>query len=145
MVLICKTLSPLYQSFAEIGTICQCIFDFVIVSPWKRVWPFIWPNLNPLYQRMLYAKWFLGRFLNFVNVFLQFHNWSSLEKGVVLHLNKLENSLHPGMLCAKFGWNWPNDSWQEMKIWKNYRWMTGDQKSSLKHKDHYLLLMVILL
>ena len=40
----------------------------VIISPWKRAWPFIWKNVNPL---------------------------------------------HPNMLCAKFGWNWPSGSMQE--------------------------------
>ena len=29
--------------------------NFIIFSPWKRVWPFIWKNLNPLYPRMLYV------------------------------------------------------------------------------------------
>ena len=41
---------------------------YVIISPWKRAWPFIWTNLNPL---------------------------------------------HPRMLCAKFGWNWPSGSGEE--------------------------------
>ena len=30
--------------------------DFKIISPWKRSGPFIWTNLNPLYPRMLCAK-----------------------------------------------------------------------------------------
>ena len=25
---------------------------FVIITPWKRAWPFIWTNLNPLHQRI---------------------------------------------------------------------------------------------
>ena len=29
---------------------------FVIISPWKRAGPFLWTNLNPLYRRMLCAK-----------------------------------------------------------------------------------------
>ena len=33
MVFICKTLSPFYQSFIEIGTICQCIFAISKLSP----------------------------------------------------------------------------------------------------------------
>ena len=36
----------------------------VIISPWKRAWPFIWTNLNPLHSRMLCAEfgwnWFNG-------------------------------------------------------------------------------------
>ena len=43
---------------------------FLIISPWKRAWPFIWTNLNP-------------------------------------H--------HPRILCAKFGWNWPCCSWEEVQ------------------------------
>ena len=50
---------------------------FVIISPWKRVWPFIWTNLNPL---------------------------------------------HPRMLCAKFGWNWPSGSGEEDENVKSLRW-----------------------
>ena len=34
----------------------QCILLFQIISPWKRLWPFIWPNLNPHHPRMLCAK-----------------------------------------------------------------------------------------
>ena len=29
---------------------------FAIISPFKRVWPFIWTNLNPLHPRMLCAR-----------------------------------------------------------------------------------------
>ena len=29
---------------------------FVIISPWKKMWPSIWRNLNPLYTRMLCVK-----------------------------------------------------------------------------------------
>ena len=29
---------------------------FVIISPWKRVGPFMWTNLNPIYPRMQCAK-----------------------------------------------------------------------------------------
>ena len=32
------------------------IYYFVTISPWSRAWPFIWTNLNPLYPRMLCAK-----------------------------------------------------------------------------------------
>ena len=34
---------------------CQCIF--IIISSWKRVWPFIWINLSPgLHQRIFCVK-----------------------------------------------------------------------------------------
>ena len=51
----------------------KIFFDFVnlflsiyfnIFFPWKRMWPFIWTNLNPLYLMMLcdkfYCKWTSG-------------------------------------------------------------------------------------
>ena len=31
-------------------------YYFVIISPWRWAWPFIWTNLNSLHLRMLYAK-----------------------------------------------------------------------------------------
>ena len=36
---------------------------FVMISLWKRAWPFIWTNLNPLFPRMLCSKfgWNLPR------------------------------------------------------------------------------------
>ena len=96
-----------------------CIFQFfVIISSWKRVGPFIWTNLNTLYPMMLCVKflrnWPSGSggedFLNVVNVFLLFHNYLPLEKGVNLHLNKLEFPLPKNALCqvwlklAKWFW-----------------------------------------
>ena len=65
---------------------------FLITSPWKRARPFIWKNLNPLYPRMI---------------------------------------------SAKFGWNWPSGSWEEVKNRKSLQ-MDGqmdrltDNKSSEK-------------
>ena len=38
-----------------------------------------------------FAQWFWRRFLNFVNVFLLFCNYTPLEKGMALHLNKIES------------------------------------------------------
>ena len=80
---------------------------FVIISPWKRVGPFVWTNLNPLHPRMLCAKfgwnWLSGSgeedFFNVVNVFSLFNNYLPLEKGGALHLNKLESPLTKDALC----------------------------------------------
>ena len=30
---------------------------FVIITPWRRAWPFICKNLNPLHARMLCEVW----------------------------------------------------------------------------------------
>ena len=71
---------------------------------------------NALCQVWLnWPVWFWRRLLNFFNVYLLFRNYLPLEKGVVLHLINL-NSLPPVMICAKFGWNCPNGSWEDFKI-----------------------------
>ena len=72
---ICKTLSPLQpMTFcAKFGwnwhrdsgekdfqISLKYLRYFLFISPLKRVWPFIWTNLNPLYQRMLCAKFGLN-------------------------------------------------------------------------------------
>ena len=80
---------------------------FVIISPWKRVGPFIGRHLNPLHPIMLCAKfnwnWPSGsgekRILNFVNVFLLFRNYLPFEKGGALHLNKFESPSPKDALC----------------------------------------------
>ena len=68
MVLICLMLNSLHTriqcvKFNWIGRvvlerkILSVHFSyFVIISPWKRVYPFLWTNLIPLYPRMLCAK-----------------------------------------------------------------------------------------
>ena len=45
------------------------------------------------------AEWFWRRFFNFVNVFSLFCNYLPLEKGVALHLNKLEYPSPKDALC----------------------------------------------
>ena len=86
---------------------------FVIISPLKRGGPFIWTNLNPLHQRLLWAKfgrnWLSGsgeeEFLNFVNVYSPFRYYLPLEKGGGLHLNKLESPSPRDTLYQKFSFN----------------------------------------
>ena len=34
----------------------QWFYYFAIIPPWRRAWPFIWTNLNPIHPRILYAK-----------------------------------------------------------------------------------------
>ena len=63
---------------------------FMIISPWKRAWPFIWTNLNPLYSRML---------------------------------------------CAKFGWNWPSGSWEEVENVKSLQQQRRRQRQRRQTTD----------
>ena len=94
--------------------------NFAIISPWKKKGVFIWINLNPLNRRILYAKfgwnWSLGfgeeDFLNLSTYFRNFAIISSWKKeGPFIWINL--NSLHPKMICAKFGWNWSIGSGEE--------------------------------
>ena len=74
-----------------------------------------------------FDEWFWRRrFLNFVNVFLLFVIISPQKKfGPFIWRNL--NPLHPRMLCAKFGWNWPSGSWEEVEKWKVYRQTDGQR------------------
>ena len=63
---------------------------------------------SSLPKEVLHQVWPSGSreedLFNFVNVFLLFPNyWRNL------------NPLHPRILCAKFGWNWPCGSGEEDK------------------------------
>ena len=110
----------------------------LIISPWKRVGPFIWTNLNPLHPRMLYAKFgwnwpsgsgeedFLISSMYFRN-FVIISPWKRVGPFIWTHLNPL----HPRMLCAKFGWNWPSSSGEEDENVKSLQTdrQTGDRWS----------------
>ena len=65
----------------------------------------IWLKLAQLFWRR--------RVLNFINVFSLFRNYISLWKRAVPFIWKNLNPLHPGILCAKFGWNWPSGSGEQ--------------------------------
>jgi hypothetical protein len=77
-------------------------YIFVIISPLKRTWPFIWTNLNSLYPRIICIKndWIRPAgsgeefFLN-----LLFRYYLPLEIGYSLGLNKLESPSPKDDLC----------------------------------------------
>mgnify|MGYP003683931793 CR=1 FL=1 len=49
---------------------------------------------------LILAQWICRRrFFKFVNVFLLFHNYLSLEKGGALHVNKLESPTPKDTMC----------------------------------------------
>ena len=90
---------------------------FNIISPWKKAWPFIWTNLNPLHQRMFCTKigwnWptgsgeedFIISSMHF-RYFLIISPWKRAGPFICTNLNPL----HPRMHWTKFGWNWPSGS-----------------------------------
>ena len=97
---------------------------FLNYPPWKRAGPFIWKNLNPLYPRMLRAKfswnWLSGPGeKDFIILSMYFHYfviispWKRAGSFIWTNLNPL----HPRMLCAKFGWNWPSQAQTGPFIW----------------------------
>ena len=92
---------------------------FVIISPWKRIGP-SYEKTRILFTQGYFVPSFVEidplilekKILKFVNVFSQFCNYLPLEQDRALHFNKLE-SLHPKMICAKCGWDWPSGSGEE--------------------------------
>ena len=85
------------------------------------------------------GKWFWRRrFLNLGNVFLLFFNYLPLEKGVVLHLYKLEPPSPKDALSQvrlKLAQRSCRKRWKCEKFtdgWTGGRWTTGDQKSLLR-------------
>ena len=148
MVLICKTLNfiqprmlcakfgwkgPMFcrRRFSDFGHVFSF---FVIISPWKRMWHFIWTNLNPFHPRMLCAKfgwnWPYEFFLNFVNVFSLFRNYLPLDKSVALYFNKLESLSPKDALCqvrSKF------TQWIWRRRWKCEKFTDGRTDSRTFH------------
>ena len=79
------------------------------------MWTFIWINLNPLHPRMICAKfgwnWPSGSgkedFLN-LSMYFRYFVIISIWKKAAPFIWTNFNPLHPRMLWAKFGWNWPS-------------------------------------
>ena len=90
---------------------------FVIISPWKRVGPFIWTNLNLVTQGLCVpslveiASVVLEKkiFFNFVIVLSLFCYYLLLEKDEAFYLNKLDSDSSKDA-CTKFGSDWSSGS-----------------------------------
>ena len=131
---------------------------FVIISPWKRMGPFIWKNLNPLHPRILFAKygwnWLSGSGGDFLISSLYFHYFVIISPrkkvGPFIWINL--NPLHPRMFCANFGWNRPigygeenenvkslrqrRQQWTQDKFWSeklNWAFGLGEPKTHLSN------------
>ena len=86
--------------------------------PLQMTWPFILTTrilfTQGCYVWLKLAQRFLRRrFWNFIKDFSLFHNYLLLEKDEAVHLNKLEFPA-PRMFSAKFDWNKPFSSWEEI-------------------------------
>ena len=150
MILICKTLNFIHPKivYAKFGwkgpmVLQKKIFRFcffVIISPWKRMWHFIWTNLNPIHPRMVCAKFgwnwpYCPGEEDFVNVLSLFRNLLSLDKDVALYFNKLESFSSKDVLCqvwSKFAqWIW-------RRRWKCAKFTDGRADSRTFHSLHWM-------
>ena len=95
---------------------------FVIISPWQRISYFIWTFLNLLHSRNALCQVWLKldhQFWRrrFFNGFSIFRNYLPLEKGMVLHLNRLESPPPKDVLCQV---------WLKLVLWFwRRRWNCG--------------------
>ena len=85
---------------------------FIIISPWKRAWPFIRTNLNPIYSMMLCAKFGWNRPIGSGDedllvssvYFLLFRYYLTLENGVAFIWTNLNPELcHVWLKLSGFG------------------------------------------
>ena len=113
---VCINLAWWFRRKGSYKILNKYICYFIIIFPWKKVWPFIWTNLNPLHPTMYCAKFDWNwpscsgeGIFKFANVLLLFRYYLPLEKGWALHLHNLSPH-HPSMLCAKSD---SSGSWEE--------------------------------
>ena len=117
----------LYAKFSKI--FMRVFNDFSLCRdyfPLVKVWHFL-NQFESYLPKMFCAKvgwnwqWFGGRrFLKVVSVFSLNVYHLSLKKGAGLYINKLANLLHPRMLYAKFCWNQPSNSGEDLLAYSIY-------------------------
>jgi hypothetical protein len=86
-------------------------YIFVIISPLKRTWPFIWTNLDSIHPRIICIKidWFWpvgSEKEDFYKVSVYFYSFaiiSPLRRAISFDLWINLNPLHARMICAKSG------------------------------------------
>ena len=90
----------------------------LIISPWKRVGPFIWADLNRLSPKDALCQVWLKlaqclwskRFFFISSMYFRFFVIIAPWKRAGPFISTNFNPLHPRMHSAKFGWNRPNGS-----------------------------------
>ena len=89
---------------------------FIIISPWKRVGPFIWKKFTQgcfVICMLEICRLVLERkIFKFVNVFLLFLLFRNYLPFILINLNPL----HLRLVCAKFGWKLVQLFWR--RRWK---------------------------
>ena len=75
-------------------------------------------TLCHIWLKLAQCFWRRG-FYNILNIFLLFRNYSPWKRSGPFIWTKF-NTLHPKMLCAKFSWNWPSGSWEEVENRKKF-------------------------
>ena len=88
------------------------IWYFVIISPCKRVEPFIGTNLSPLHPRTLCAKfgwnWSCGSWEEDFKILSMYFCYF-----IIISPSKRAGPFILTMHCTKFGWNWLSGSGEE--------------------------------
>ena len=120
----------------------QCIFSYFVIIFLENSVSFIWTIFSPYHPRMLCATFGWNwpsasgeeNFRNTSNIISLFCNYLPLEKGVALHLYKLESPSPKEALCQVWlklvEWLW-------RRRWKCEKFTdgrtTGNQISSFEH------------
>ena len=96
-------------------------YYFAITPLWEGRDPSLEKKLNHFHPKMLCGTfgWKRPRFLKVLHVLLLFHNYLPFEKGVVLHLIKLEFPSPKNVLCKDW-WKLVQWFWRR-KCFKNYQ------------------------
>ena len=102
-----------YENYKWLSSSEEDFCNRVIISLWKKRGPSFWKNLNLLHSRMLFTEFCQNEpsdsgedFKNFSMYFRMFviiSHWRRAWPFIYTNVN----SCHPRILCARFGWNWP--------------------------------------
>jgi hypothetical protein len=119
-------------------------YIFVIISPLKRTWFFIWTNLNFLYPRIICTKFdwiwpavYGEDFKTFSVHFYSLAVISPWRRAIPFIWTNLK-PLYPRMTCAKSGWNWHSGSGEEVENVKVYRQTDGRPAIRIAHLSFQL-------
>ena len=114
-----------------------CYMSFVIISPWKRAGSSFEQTWIPIPHGCIVPSLVEigpGVQEKIILILLMYYRYFliiSPKKRVDPSLEKNVNSLHPRMLCVKFGWNWPSGSGEEdenvKSLWQRQRQRTMDK------------------